>query len=111
MAGLAVDLAPGVAVDGVIADQGDGLAGRDQGQDQTRKAAGQPECGPFGEGKDPLIGGAVPFGQRCGGAEEVGDGAATRGEDSRAGEDDEAMEGRPGEDRGEGVEQGSGFGG
>ena len=111
MPGLAVDESPGMTVDGVIADQGDGLVGRDQGQDQSRKLAGQAECGPFGRGEDPLIGGAVAFGQRCGGADEVGDGAAAGGEDGRAEEDDEAMEGRLCEDRGEGIEQRSGFGG
>jgi len=50
VAGLAVDESPGMAVDGVIADQGDGLVGRDHGQDDPSELAGQAECGPLGRG-------------------------------------------------------------
>ena len=93
MPGLAVDLASGMTIDRIIADQDDRLIRRDQGQDEATKLTGQLEGGPLGGGKDPLISGDVPLGQGGGGTEDVGNGASSSGEDGRAEEGDKAGEG------------------
>ena len=111
MAGLAVDLAAGVAVDRVVADQDDRLIGGDQGHHEPRELASQPECGPSGTGEDPLVGGAMPPADRRGGAKDVGDGTPAGGEDGRAEQGDEPMGRRLGEDRREGIEHRLGLGG
>ncbi len=108
---LAVDLASGVTIDRIIADEDHGLIGGNQGQNQATKLAGQAEGGPLGGGKDPLVGGDMSLGQRGSGAEDVGDGASPGGEDGRAEEGDEAMERRSGKNGGESIEQWLGFGG
>ena len=97
--GLAVDLATGATIDGVVADEHDGPLRGDQGRAEPTKLAGQVEGRPPCGGGDPLVGGAVAPGQRCGGAGDVGDGAPPGGEEGPAEEGDEPVERRWGNSR------------
>lgn len=109
--GLAVDLASGMAIDGVVAGQDHGLVGGDKGQDQAGQTAGQLQGRPLGGGENSLVGGAVPVTEGPGGSEQVGDGSATGAEDGRAEEGDEAIKSRGREDGGKSDEQRLGFSG
>jgi hypothetical protein len=109
MAGFAVDLASGMAVDGVIAEEDHGMVVRHQGQDEPAELASQSESRPRRRGEDPLRGGAVSVSQWCGGAKQVGDGASPGTEDGRSEQGDESGEGRCGEDRRKSFEQREGF--
>ncbi len=96
MAGLAVDVLAGVALDGVVADEGHPAGGDEASEEEAAQGTGQLQAGPVGGGEDALIGGAMARGQGSEGAEQVGDGASTGGQDGRAEEDDEAKRWRVG---------------
>jgi hypothetical protein len=80
MTGLAVNRPPGVPVDGVVADQGHGTFGEKAVEQETNQATSQMEARPGRAGEDALVVGPVPGGEVPEGAEEVGDGASTRGQ-------------------------------
>src|SRR5689334_214279 len=110
MAGLAIDLLPLVAVNGVVADEGDGSIGDEMVEEESRQSTAQFEAGPAGIREDALEAGAVSGRQSAECPQEVGDGASAAGKDGCGGEGEEALGGGQGKERGETVEQGSGFG-
>ena len=98
-----------MAVHGVIADYDDGPLGQEVSEEEAGHGAAQSQPGPGGAGEDPLVVGAVAGRERAEGAEQVGDGAAARGEHGGGHQQDEPLVGRLGEDRGENVQQRQGF--
>src|SRR5262245_22602844 len=78
---LAIDLAPGVAVDGVVADQDHRPFGGEPAEDVAGQGAAEPQARPGGPAEDALVVGAVTWGELAEGAPEVVDGAAAGGED------------------------------
>src|SRR5579875_1380649 len=94
---LAVDLAAGVAVDGVVADQDHRPLGGEPAEDEARQGAAQPQARPGGAAEEALVVGAVAGGQSPEGTPEVVDGAPPGGEDGRDQQEGEAPGGRPGE--------------
>ena len=104
VAGLAVDPPAGVSVDGIIPGQQDRSV-RGQEQDhEPAEAAGQAHRGPRGGRGDPLVGGDVPVGQRCGDAEQLGDGASPGTQQGGPHQEDEPLEGRAGGRGGDGLD-------
>ena len=110
MAGLAIDLAAGVTLDGIVADQGH-ATGRDQvAQNEAAQQATEVEAGPGSRGEDALVGGAVAGSQAADGAQEVGHGAPTGGEDGGDEQELEPSERRGGEGWRQGQQQRCGLG-
>jgi hypothetical protein len=83
MTGLAEDVLTRVGEDRVVADQDDGLTGREYRDDLPGQGAGQSERGPAGLGEDPTVAGGGPDGQCAGRPKQVGDGAPPDGENRR----------------------------
>src|SRR5262249_13851105 len=90
----AVDLAPGVFRDGIVADQGDGPGGPEAAQQEARQQGGQAQAGEAGLGQDAVEAGGRPLGQVSEGAQQVADGAPAGGQDGGHGEELQAQEGR-----------------
>ena len=105
----AVDAWSGVGDDRVIAGQDDRGVGGQERDDVSGQGTGQTEHRPPGLGKDAAIAGDVAGGERAGGAEEVGNGPPSRGDDHRPEQHEEPLIGRSGEDRGKAIQQREGF--
>ena len=105
VAALAVDLGAAVLGDGIVARQGDGPVGDEVVEDEPRQEASQSERGPTAFGEDAVIAGGISGSQPRDGAEQVGDGAASGGQDRGHEQDEEALAGRLQEDGCELVEQ------
>lgn len=78
---FAVDLFALVAIDGVIADEGEGALGEKMVDDEASQKASERESGPGSGGEDALIAGLVALakGAKC--SQEVGDGSSSGGEE------------------------------
>ena len=104
MAALAVDLGAAMLVDGIVAGQEDGAVGDVMVEDELRQEACQRQRGPASFREDAVIAGGISRSQAGHGAEEVGDGASSGGQDRRDEQDEEALVGGLEEDGGERVE-------
>jgi hypothetical protein len=82
VAALAVDLLAAVLVDGIVADQRDGLVRGEAAEEEAGQGAGQGPWGPSSSGEDAVVAGGMAGGQAAGSAEQVGDGAPAGVQDS-----------------------------
>jgi hypothetical protein len=94
-----------VLVDGVVAGQRDRLVVGEAAEDDARRGTGQGPDGPASPREDTVVAGGMARGQAADSAQEVGDGAASGGQDGAGHEVGEAGESRPCEGAGEGPDQ------
>ena len=94
---------PGTAVlvNRIVAGQEDGPIGDPMIEDEAGQDPRQGESGPASLGEDAVEAGGIAVGQAGGRAEEVGDGAASGGQDGGEDQDEKALVGGMVEDRGE----------
>ena len=97
---LAIDLGAAALVDGIVAGQEDGPIGDPMIEDEAGQDC-EGESGPTTLGEDAVEAGGIAVGQAGGRAEQVGDGAASGGQDGGEEQDEKALVGGMVEDRGE----------
>ena len=78
-----------VAIDGVVAHQGEGPLGEKLADDESSQQASKRECRPRSGGEDTLIRGLVTLAEGAERSQEVGNGSSSGGEQGRGHEDGE----------------------